>query len=139
MALSQLRSSYAEFQSRNAALVEVGPTPPAAARRAFHRCLGNRDLEFPYLCDPAWSVHRQYGLHSVSPAAVPELRVRAAAALAATPPYDVPDAELRRITTTFLEHGLFIIDEGGTVQYAHVSTPASPLPTVAVLLEVLDG
>ena len=140
MALSQLRQDYPEIRARNAELIEVGPNVPASAVRAFHQYLGGRELEFPYLCDPGWTVHTRYGLlhvgldEAVSPSD-PSILEQIARQPAVTP----ARAESRRLRSNPMQQGLFIIDEVGVVRYAYVTTPTGPLPPIAALLAVLDS
>lgn len=140
MALSQLRRSYPEFQARSAELVEVGPNVPANALWAFRHYLGGRELEFPYLCDPSWSVHARYGLRLVEPdqplEPVDQLLLQELAHQRAVRP--VP-AEARRLKARPMQQGLYVVDEVGRVRYAYVTTPTGPLPPTTTLLAVLDG
>lgn len=140
MALSQLRRSYPEFQARNTTLIEVGPSASTNARKAFKRYLGNRELEFPYLCDPDWSVHKQYGLHTarsrgeqmqyVSRSVVEMLKSRPF-----IPPHRVENGKLG----SAMQHGLFVVDEAGIIRFTHVDSPTSRYPPPADLLAVLDN
>ncbi len=140
MALSRLRRSYPEFQARSAELVEVGPNVPSNAVWAFRLYLGGRELEFPHLCDPSWSVHARYGLRLAepdeAPAPVDPLHLRELARQRAVRP--VP-TEARRLQANPMQQGLYVVDEIGRVRYAYVTTPTGPLPPPATLLAVLDG
>lgn len=137
--LSQLMRSYREFRARNVELLEVGPNVPASAARGFRQYLGGRELEFPYLCDPEWTVHARYGLRPVGPGetlrALPLMSFRQLA----DRPFVTPRAdELGRLVAHPVEQGLFVIDEAGLIRYAYVTTPSGKLPPPASLLAVLD-
>ena len=140
MALSQLRGGYYQIRTRNAELIEVGPNVPANAVRAFRQDLGGRELEFPYLCEPSWTVHTRYGLRHVGPGRA--LKTRSASALKRMtwqPGVTPVPIETRRLVASPMQHGLFVIDEEGVIRYTYVTTPTGPLPSTAALLAVLDA
>jgi alkyl hydroperoxide reductase subunit AhpC len=140
LALSQLRHDYPEVRARNAELIEVGPNVPAGAVRAFHQYLGGRELEFPYLCDPDWTVHTRYGLRHVGLDEVLHPSDSSILEQIARQPAVTPArAETRRLRANPMQQGLFIIDEAGVVRYAYVTTPTGPLPPTAAILAVLDS
>ena len=140
MALSQLRHGYPEIRARNAELIEVGPNVPTSAVRAFRQYLGGRELEFPYICDPDWTVHTRYGLQPVrSDEALTPPDSSILEQLVRLPAVTPTRAETRRLRANPMQQGLFIIDEGGVVGYAYVTTPTGPLPPIAALLAVLDS
>lgn len=140
MALSQLRYGYPEIRARNAELIEVGPNVPTSAVRAFRQYLGGRELEFPYLCDPSWTVHTRYGLRHVGPdEALSPSDSSILEQIARQPAITPTRAETRRLHGNPMQQGLFIIDETGVVRYGYVTTPTGPLPPIAALLAVLDS
>lgn len=121
-------------------LIEVGPDVPSTARRAFRHYLDGRELEFPYLCDPAWEVHQQYGLRRSRRDQAQSLRVRASRILQADPfPVTPPEPEKTRSLNTVMESGLFLIDEAGVVRHSRVASPAESLPSVSKLLPLIDS
>lgn len=138
--MSQLRHSYPQFRARHAELLEVGPGLPANAARAFRQYLGDRELEFPYLCDPGWSVHAQYGLRELGPGE--KLRELPALALSQVTrrPFVAPHpVETARLATRAMQQGLFLVDEEGVVRHTYVTSPSGQLPPPSSLLELLDG
>ncbi len=131
---------YPDIRARGGELVEVGPNVPANAVDGLRQYLGGRELEFPYLCDQGWGVHRLYGLRHVDAAeflrAKAEAeRIKASESLSLRPPM----VELRQMLEHPMEQGLFVIDREGVIRLAHVSSPVGPLPSTDDLLAVLDG
>lgn len=135
-----MRHSYPEFRARNAELIEVGPDTPASARQAFRQYLGGRELEFPYLCDPGWTVHARYGLRQLSAGDALKSQAVSALALFTVRPFVTPrPAAVGKLMRCVIQQGLFIVDEGGIVRYAYVTAPNGQLPPAETLLAVLDG
>lgn len=135
----RLRKGYADFRARDTELVEVGPNLPALAKRAFRHYLGGRDLEFPYLCDAEWGVHKRYGVYLLNSQEEADMeRVKPQALAEGGGPIPPEPTEDRRLSKTPMAHGLFILDRDGVIQYTHIAAPAPPLPTVPSLLAVLD-
>ena len=136
--MTQLRQSYSAFQEQNIELAEVGPNVPEVARRALRQYLQGRDLEFPYLCDPSWAVHKRYGLQRVGAGEHAKAVGRAAIGFAANRPFVTPaPGETARLLGSSLEQGLFGIDEEGLVRYVHITSPSDKLPAAAVILDAL--
>lgn len=137
--MSQLRRSYPEFQRRNTELLEVGPSLPANAIHGFRQYLGGRMPEFPYLCDPDFTVHRLYGLRPVGGRESLKTNALSAITQVTARPFVTPTPkEVGKLMTHPMEQGLFIVDQSGVVQYIYVTMPSSKLPTPATLLAELD-
>ena len=139
VAMSQFRRSYPEFQKRSTEFLEIGPSVPANAVRGFRQYFGGRMPEFPYLCDPKFTVHRQYGLRPVGGRETLKTNALTMVAQVTDRPFVTPRPdETGKLMTHPMEQGLFIVDESGLIQYVYVTTPAGKLPTVATLLGELD-
>ena len=137
--MSQLRRSYPEFQKRNTELLEIGPSLPANAVRGFRQYLGGRMPEFPYLCDPDLTVHRQYGLRPVGGRENLKANALSAVAQVTDRPFVTPrPGEVGKLVANPMEQGLFIVDQAGLIQYVYVTTPSGKLPTPNMLLTELD-
>jgi len=137
--MSQLRRSYPEFQKRDTELLEVGPSLPANAVRGFRQYLGGRLPEFPYLCDPEFTVHRQYGLRPLGGRETLRTNALSAVAQVTDRPFVMPrPGEVGKLIAHPMEQGLFIVDEAGLIQYVYVTMPSGKLPTAAMLLAELD-
>ncbi len=135
-----MRHGYPEIRARNAELIEVGPNVPTSAVRAFRQYLGDRELEFPYLCDPSWTVHTRYGLRHVEPAeALAPSDSSVLDEIARQPAVTLARAETRRLHANPMQQGLFFVDEAGVVGDAYVTTPTGPLPPIAALLAILES
>ena len=139
LAMAQLRRSYPEFQKRSTEFVEIGPSLPANAVRGFRQYFGGRMPEFPYLCDPDFTVHRQYGLRPVGGRETLKTNALTMAAQVTGRPFVTPTPdEVGKLIAHPMEQGLFIVDESGLIQYVYVTTPSGKLPTAATLLGELD-
>ena len=137
--MSQLRRNYAEFRSRGACLIEVGPNVVENAIRAFRRYLAGRELEFPYLCDPDWRVHRLYGLKEVGAAEGLKVAAKTLLAQVSSRPLVAPVvSELGRLALHPMEQGLFLIDGDSIIRYGLVTAPSGILPPVRDLLSRLE-
>jgi peroxiredoxin len=115
--MSQLARGYAEFQKRNAELLEISLSTPERAR--FYA--SKFRLPFPYLCDPDYRVRRQWLLddrsHNVAWYAVLLLHT-----LKMKPPASDFGAVKVTPRETFSalyddDSGLFIVDKRGIVRY----------------------
>jgi peroxiredoxin len=139
VAMSQLQRSYPEFQRRSTEFLEIGPSLPANAVRGFRQYFGGRLPEFPYLCDPNFTVHRQYGLRPVGGRETLNTNALTMGAQVTDRPLLTPTTDdVSKLNAHPMEQGLFIIDELGLIQYVFVTSPSGKVPSAGILLAELD-
>jgi peroxiredoxin len=116
--MSQLARAYPRIQALGAEVLQVTPTTPERAG-FFAR---NFTIPFQYLCDPDYSVHRQWGVgvrsHSLAWYAK---TYHAASRLPHPPPAEIgnPKATLRELPKMLddSDMGFFVLDRDGIVRY----------------------
>jgi peroxiredoxin len=116
--MSLLARSYPRITGLGAEILEVTPTPPVRAQ--FYA--RNFRIPFPYLCDPDYRVHAEWGVDVRSHGLAWYARnVYAATKLPHPPPAEVGDPKptLREMPKLFHDSdmGLFIVDREGVVRY----------------------
>jgi peroxiredoxin len=142
--MSQLARGYPRLQAAGAEVLQVTPTQPQRAR--FYA--GNFPIQFPYLCDPDYTVHRAWGL---------DVRSHSLAWYAKTfyngsrmthpptPEIGEPKMALRELPKLLQDSdmGFFVVDRQGLVRYRHISPYVSAqgfnvIPSVDEIVRQLE-
>lgn len=116
--MSQLARGYPQIKALGAEVLQVTPTRPERAR-FFAK---NFTIPFPYLCDPDYRVHRQWGVgvrsHSLAWYAK---MFHAASKMPHDPPAEIgnPKSTLRELPRMLddSDMGFFVLDRDGVVRY----------------------
>ena len=116
--MSLLARGYSRIKALDAEVLQVTPTPPDRAR--FYA--SNFPIPFPYLCDPDYRVHRQWGLdvrsHNLAWYAK---AIYGASKIPHPPPAEIGDAKpaLGEFPKLFHDSdmGFFVLDRDGIVRY----------------------
>jgi peroxiredoxin len=116
--MSQIVRGYPTFQALNAEVLEVTSTSPERGRLYVSKF----NIPFPYLCDPGYSVQRNWGVevrsHSIGWYAM---------ALYAGTKFDHPPSDFGEVKPSLREFpgmladidtGFYILDRNGVVRYA---------------------
>lgn len=115
--MSLLARGYARLKALGAEILQVSPTKPERAR--FYA--QNFPIPFPYLCDPGYRVHHEWGLDVRSHTLAWYART-----LYGATKMTMPQAEIGNPSPTLAEMpknlhdsdmGLFILDREGIVRY----------------------
>jgi peroxiredoxin len=143
--MSQLVRGYAEFQKRDAEILEITTTDPARARLYMQ----NFPLPFPYLCDPGHRVSRAWtlGVRSHSPLWY-AARFVEGARMPAQPPTEfdvkITAGDLPKLLRDD-DMGFFIVDKRGVVRYALAGSytdfddkATRPIPSNEEIVRELD-
>jgi|SRR6185369_12804878 peroxiredoxin len=124
--MSQLARGYERIRGLGADVLQVTPTPPS--RAAFY--VRNFNLPFVYLCDPDYSVHRQWGVdgRSHGPGWYAQ---RLYTAMKMTPPQSDlgdPRPTLGEMHSNLADTdmGLFLIDRAGVVRWVVTGAYGGP-------------
>jgi len=142
--MSQLARGEPRLKALGAEIVQVSHSP--VERAAFY--VQRFRVPFTYLCDPDYTVHRQWGLdvrdHSLAWYAgsfVTAVRMTKPTSDLGDPGMTLGDIRNNLRDT---DTGLFVIDRGGVVRYAMVSSYMTPeyqphgIPTVDELAKELE-
>jgi peroxiredoxin len=142
--MSLLARGYPRIKALGAEILQVTPTPPDRAR--FYA--SNFRIPFPYLCDPDYRVHREWGLdvrsHNLAWYAK---ALYGASKLPHPPPAEVgnPKPTLGEFPKLFHDSdmGLFMLDRDGIVRYrmsgAYISERGvRELPAMEEILRQLE-
>jgi peroxiredoxin len=141
--MSQLARGYAEFQARDADLLEVTDTAADRARVYVQKFA----LPFPYLCDPDFSARRAWGLEQRShgPAYYAKMMYTGLTMKKPTSDYVGEDPKLGEMPKLLVDTdtGFFIVDKAGMVRYARGGayfTEAGPraVPSNEEIVKELD-
>jgi peroxiredoxin len=116
--MSQLARGYDRIREHGGEVLEITNSTPSRARfygRQFK-------LPFPYLCDPDYTVRRQWGLEKRSHGPAYYVKTFIAGASAAPPPNDYGNFKptLGEFPAVLADEdmGVFIVDRAGAVRYA---------------------
>jgi len=116
--MSQLARGYARIKEHGGEVLEVTNSTPARAQfyaRQFK-------LPFPYLCDPDYGVHRQWGIDRRAHGPAYYVKTFIAGVTSTPPPNDYGNfkpaiGEFAGVLADD-DMGMFIIDRAGAVRYA---------------------
>ena len=126
-----MRQKYPEIKARNAEVVAVSFEP----RDRLFQLARQLRLPFHLLSDPERDVYRAYGLtrgrltQMLSPGTV----LAYVKLLSRGRLYHFRRSDLRQMG------GDFVIDAGGVVRYQHRSAAPHDRPSVATLIEIIEG
>jgi peroxiredoxin len=144
--MSQLVRGYPQFRERDAEVLEV--TSSALPRAKVY--LQRFNVPFPYLCDPDYSVHRQWNLDARSHSPVWWAKTFVASIRMTPPPgteefgpAEPPALPDMKQTMTDEDVGFFIVDKQGIVRYSTAGMYVTesgirPIPTNDEILRELD-
>ncbi len=144
--MARLQLGYPQFQARGAEILQIAPNPLERARVYF----SEQRLVFPYLCDSALMVYKDYGLAdkgfpqafaldilSVTRGVLTEPRAQIRATTSDLLGRDVIDRAIYHSTVAY-EQGVFIVDRQGIVRYVSVQGPVGNIPGNETLLRELE-
>jgi peroxiredoxin len=123
--MSQLARGYPRLRAADAEILQVTPTKPERAR--FYA--SHFPIPFPYLCDPNYRVHREWGL-AIRSHSLPWY----AKLLYVSSKMPSPTAEIGNPKTTLAEvpsllhdsdMGFFVLDRDGVVRYTRTTPYAT--------------
>ncbi len=137
--MSQLARGYPQIRALGAEVVQITPTKPDRAR-FFAR---NFTIPFPYLCDPDYSVHQQWGVEVRSHSLLWYAQMfRTASKIPPPPPAEIgdPKTPLRELPRLLddSDMGFFVLDREGIVRYrlsgsygeGHGTRPIPTMPEI---------
>ena len=142
--MSQLARGYPQIKALGAEVLQVTPTKPERAR-FFAR---NFTIPFQYLCDPDYSVHRQWGVEVRSHSLLWYAKTfRVASKIPMPPPSEIgdPKGSLRELPRMLddSDMGFFVLDRDGIVRYklsgSYIEGQTSrPIPTAQEIMRELQ-
>ena len=145
--MAQLDQAHDKFRAANVEVLLVGPNVLKPARIYFQR----QPLKFHFLCDPTKSVYLRFGLRDLGPieANINTIRsfgwaylhgdgINTTRIVSGDTFTEGFLGRLHHHALTAMQQGMFILDRGGIIRYAHAFRPLDTIPPIEEILREVE-